>query len=225
VQIKAVTFDVGGTLIEPWPSVGHVYAGVAARHGMTMYSAEQLNERFKAAWRSRRSFQHTRQEWAALVEEVFHGATGGASGGDFFAELYERFAGPDAWRVFEDVEPALKALISKGIRLGVISNWDERLGPLLRGLKLDLYFETLTVSWEVGSPKPAAVIFQRAARDLDLPAGAILHVGDSLELDVEGARAAGFRALRIDRSAAASEGVLHSFGELPARIEKRGHED
>ena len=30
--IKAITFDVGGTLIEPWPSVGHAYAGVAARY-------------------------------------------------------------------------------------------------------------------------------------------------------------------------------------------------
>ena len=33
-NVKAVTFDVGGTLIEPWPSVGHAYAEVAQRHGV-----------------------------------------------------------------------------------------------------------------------------------------------------------------------------------------------
>jgi hypothetical protein len=31
-EIRAVSFDVGGTLIEPWPSVGRAYAEVAARH-------------------------------------------------------------------------------------------------------------------------------------------------------------------------------------------------
>ena len=42
-MIRAVTFDVGGTLIEPWPSVGHVYAEVAAQHGWAGLSIEALN--------------------------------------------------------------------------------------------------------------------------------------------------------------------------------------
>jgi len=32
--IRAISFDVGGTLIRPWPSVGHVYAEVAAQQGV-----------------------------------------------------------------------------------------------------------------------------------------------------------------------------------------------
>jgi phosphoglycolate phosphatase-like HAD superfamily hydrolase len=47
--IQAVTFDVGGTLIDPWPSVGHVYAAVAAEHGLTGVDPESLNVRFAAA--------------------------------------------------------------------------------------------------------------------------------------------------------------------------------
>jgi putative hydrolase of the HAD superfamily len=220
-QIKAVTFDVGGTLIEPWPSVGHVYAEVAARHGLKTFFPEQLNARFKEAWKSRGRFDYTRQDWAELVDEVFGSPVATATGGSFFAELYERFAQSDAWRVFDDVAPTLDALASRGIRLAVISNWDERLRGLLSRLNLDRYFEALAISCEVGFPKPSRAIFQQAAADLDLRAGAILHVGDSLEMDIEGAKAAGFHALQIHRAAGATPNKdLHSLAELPARIDE-----
>ena len=48
-SIKAITFDVGGTLIEPWPSVGHAYAEVAARHGVTV-EPDEVTSRFVKAW-------------------------------------------------------------------------------------------------------------------------------------------------------------------------------
>jgi putative hydrolase of the HAD superfamily len=218
MQIKAVTFDVGGTLIEPWPSVGHIYAEVAARHGLRSLSADTLNARFRAAWKARPDFAHSRAAWAELVDEVFLDIAPGLPSRTFFPALYGRFAEADAWRIFEDVLPALDALASRGIKLGVISNWDERLRELLRNLQLDRHFEALAISYEIGFPKPSATIFGHAATKLGLPAWSILHVGDSLELDVAGARAAGFHALRIDRTAGQPD-EMRSLAELPAKIE------
>lgn len=199
LAIQAVTFDVGGTLIQPWPSVGHVYAEVAARHGAKNLLPEKINEQFRAAWRAKTNFNHTREDWAALVESSFSGLTHRTPTGSFFPELYERFSEPDAWRIFDDVLPTLDALATMGIRLGAISNWDERLRPLLQQLKLSDYFEIIVVSCEVGFAKPASVIFEVAIKKLGLPPGSILHVGDNLSADVNGARAAGLRAVRIDR--------------------------
>ncbi len=71
-EVRAVTFDAGGTLIQPWPSVGHVYAEVAARHGHKIPPAA-LNQRFGKAWRARKDFNHAREEWAALVDQTFSG--------------------------------------------------------------------------------------------------------------------------------------------------------
>lgn len=219
MQIKAVTFDIGGTLIEPWPSVGHIYAEVAARYGLKNLSADALNRRFRAAWKARPGFAHSRIAWAELVDEVFSGLVSDAPHGTFFPALYERFAEAAAWRIFEDVVPALDTLAAHGIRLGVISNWDERLRELLCSLELDRHFEALAISYEVGSCKPSAAIFNRIAATLGLPANTILHVGDSVEMDVAGARAAGFQALRIDRTSG-RPGELRSLAELPAKIER-----
>jgi putative hydrolase of the HAD superfamily len=212
---KAVTFDVGGTLLEVWPSVGHVYAEVAARNGVKRLSATALNRRFAAAWRAVTPFSHFRLNWARLVNTTFHGLTDRPPSQTFFAQLYDRFASPDAWRIFSDVMPTLDALAARGLKLGVISNWDERLRPLLKRLKLADYFEIIVVSREVRASKPAAAIFRHAVRKLGLPAGAVLHVGDSLSMDVRGARAAGLSALLLKRGAAtARTGQVKSLLDL-----------
>src|SRR5262245_41287816 len=104
--IKAITFDVGGTLIEPWPSVGHVYADVAARHGLKNIAPDSLNVRFKSAWQACRDFDYSRSGWEELVNQTFRGLIPGERV-HFFPDLYDRFAEPDAWRVFEDVRPTL----------------------------------------------------------------------------------------------------------------------
>src|SRR5262245_16330609 len=152
--IQAITFDVGGTLIEPWPSVGHVYAEVAARHGWRDVSPGALTARFKAAWRECTDFDYTRAGWEQLVNRTFHGLID-QERVEFFPELYERFAEPEAWRVFDDARLALAALSALGVRLGAISNWDERLRPLLKKLQLHDCFENIVVSCEVGFAKPS----------------------------------------------------------------------
>ena len=189
-EIKAVTFDVGGTLIEPWPSVGHVYAEVAEAHGHR-FAPDELNRRFRHAWKAKQNFQHSRSDWGALVRATF-----GIDVSDkLFAELYDRFASAKVWRVFDDVRPALLRLKEQGMKLGIISNWDERLRPLLDQLELAPFFDAIVVSNEIGHWKPAPEIFSEALRCLNLPCSEVLHVGDSEAEDIQGAHAAGLKAI------------------------------
>jgi len=218
ISIRAVTFDVGGTLIEPWPSVGHIYASVAARHGWPGLSVETLNCQFAGAWRALENFRYTRQEWAGLVDASFHGLIGTPPSGTFFPALYEYFARPQAWRVFEDVVPVFEGLAAHKLKLGVISNWDERLIPLLRRLELHDYFDSVTVSCDVDFPKPSPIIFERATQALALPAEAILHVGDSAAMDVEGARGAGLHAVLLRRGAEPREGQINCLCDIEALL-------
>lgn len=221
-QIQAVTFDVGGTLIEPWPSVGHVYAQVAARHGHNHLSAQILNDRFKSAWRNCSDFDYTRAGWEKLVTQTFDGFADCCD--SFFPELYDRFAEPDAWHVFDDVLPALDQLASKDLRLAIVSNWDERLRVLLERLRLRDYFDTLIISCEVGFPKPSPVIFEQTAARLGVSPEAILHIGDSLEMDYQGATRAGFAALHLQRDQPQPGATaIASLSELAGRFPISDH--
>src|SRR5881397_1655095 len=100
-KIRAVTFDVGGTLIRPWPSVGHVYGEVAARHGFADIKPAFLNQQFSAAWRAKRNFDHSRPAWLELVKQTFAGALDEAAVREVFDDIYERFAAPAAWLMFD----------------------------------------------------------------------------------------------------------------------------
>ncbi len=196
-RIRAVTFDAGGTLIEPWPSVGAVYAEVAAEFGFRC-EPEKLTTEFFNAWRGRSGFTYTRQEWFDLVRQSFRESC--EVGARMFDAIYDRFSEPRCWRIYDDVLPALEQLKSRGLRLAVISNWDDRLLPLLDRLGLARHFDAIFVSALVGAHKPSPKIFHHAAEHLCVSPCEVLHIGDSEGEDVAGARNAGFEAKRIRRS-------------------------
>ncbi len=212
-SIRAVTFDVGGTLIEPWPSVGRVYAQIAERHGVHV-SAEQLDGQFAAAWKAKKNFGYSMSDWSDLVNHSFAGLAGAPPNEALFSDLYRHFATAAPWRVFDDVLPCLQRLKQRGLKLGIISNWDERLRPLLRALEFDQYFDAVIVSGELGCHKPDAAVFNTAAQQLAIPGEAILHVGDSVAEDFEGARKAGFRAVLLQRGQTADRDAIPSLERL-----------
>jgi dihydrofolate synthase / folylpolyglutamate synthase len=209
-SIRAVTFDVGGTLIEPWPSVGRVYAQIAERHGVHV-PADELDRQFAAAWKAKKNFGYSMSDWSDLVKESFAGLAGAPPDDALFSDLYRHFATAAPWRVFDDVAPCLQRLKKRGLKLAVISNWDERLRPLLRALELAHYFDAMIVSRELGCHKPDAKVFEAAAAQLGIPAEAILHVGDSAIEDFDGARKAGFRAVLLRRGHAVSRDAVPSL--------------
>lgn len=213
MQIDAITLDVGGTLIDPWPSAGHVYAEVAATHGFEEVSPDLLNRQFAAAWRTKATFDYTRSSWCEMVALTFQGVCAVHEVERFFDPLYARFEQADVWRVHSDVVPALEILRSRGLRLGVISNWDDRLRGLLKRLELTSFFEVIIVSGELGVHKPSPEIFHAALRGFDLPAERVLHIGDHPLEDIQGARAVGMQAERVIRNGTADTVDLRAIAE------------
>jgi putative hydrolase of the HAD superfamily len=100
---------------------------------------------------------------------------------------------------FADVGPALRAARSRGSRLVVVSNWDISLHGVLRALELEPLLDGILTSAEVGARKPAPAIFEQALALVGAGASEAIHVGDSLEEDVAGARAAGIEPVLVRR--------------------------
>jgi putative hydrolase of the HAD superfamily len=177
---------------------------LANRHGMTA-TAENLQRAFRESWAAlkRPGLTVSRKDW--WRELVFR--TLGQENQACFEELFEIFARADAWQVFPDVEDTLREARSRGLRVGIISNWDERLRPLLDEIGLALYFDSMTISCEIGVEKPDPRIFQAALHAAGVPVKQAVHVGDSDTADVRGAEAVGMTAVLLNRGKGEGVGV------------------
>jgi putative hydrolase of the HAD superfamily len=110
-----------------------------------------------------------------------------------FLEIYEA-----SWRLFDDVLPVLDALASRP--LGVITNGtDVQQRSKLERCGIANRFAVVLTSEAVGVGKPDPRIFAHAATRVNTAPERCVHVGDDWSRDVEGARAAGFHPVWLDR--------------------------
>ena len=122
---------------------------------------------------------------------------------------------------FADVRPALVAARARGQRLVVVSNWDVSLHDVLRKLELEPLLDGILTSAGAGARKPAPAIFEQALARAGVTPEQAIHVGDSLEEDVAGARAAGIAPVLVRRDGGPSvAGVrtISSLAELAALV-------
>ncbi len=124
-----------------------------------------------------------------------------------FAALFGHYARPDAWRIYPEVMSVLEALRGK-VRLGVLSNFDARLYPVLAGHGLSRFFEITVISSESAACKPDPAIFTRAADLAGLPPEACLLAGDDPVNDWQGAATAGWRVFQLRRPENSLTGLL-----------------
>lgn len=195
-----ITFDLGGTLLVPTPSVGEIYAEILARHGLAA-SSKALNERFPSALRRwthalspRMSPRDERGIWRSIVQETL-GPDLEISPDMFepaFRDLFDAFAEGRRWRILPGVRSCLTTLRKRGIRLAALSNSDSRMRRVLADLALDDFFEAIFLSGELGWEKPDLTLFTYVTRVLDVPTSSILHIGDSERHDLVGARQVGW---------------------------------
>jgi putative hydrolase of the HAD superfamily len=100
---------------------------------------------------------------------------------------------------FPDAVALLRAPRDAGQVVVVVSNWDASLPDVLDRVGLGPMLDAVLASAAVGARKPSAAIFARALELAGCAPGEALHVGDSLEEDIEGARAAGIDAVLLRR--------------------------
>lgn len=206
---RGLLLDAMGTLIGLRRSVGSTYAELAAAHGIAI-SADAINAAFPRLFRQapplafpdladQELLAAEQRWWTDLIAATL--AACGHSGPlppELGEALFQHYASAEPWRVYDDVVASLERWRQRGIRLAVVSNFDQRLNGLLEQLGLAPLFEAVVISSLVGAAKPDPAPFHAALAALQLPAAAVWHVGDSPE-DEAGAAAAGVRCLLIRR--------------------------
>lgn len=204
--LAAVFFDAGDTLLAPYPSFEGRFVEVAAGAGVPLGEAA-VEAAFaaairRAAWPTDWADPATqRRFWQGFYVDVLEELGSDCDRESLAEEMFTAFSDPAAYRLFDDVRPALRALAARGLKLGVISNFEPWLERVLELEGVRGCFAATAISGVLGVAKPEPGIFEAALRAAGVPARACLHVGDSPDADVAGARAVGMVPVLIDRHA------------------------
>lgn len=199
-EIEAVLFDLGGTVLE----VRHdAVAQILVRHGVEVVEDWEAG----AERAGRRAMELRLREgappdkvWRAFFEGmmVAAGATPEESA-CAFPEIRDFHRAHHLWnRELPGMKDALGELRARGYRVAAVSNSDGRARAVLEGLGMLERFEFVIDSHDVGVEKPAARIFHLACERLGIEPARCAYVGDVMEFDVEGARAAGLAPVLFD---------------------------
>ena len=202
--VRAVFFDAVGTLIHPEPAAAIVYAEMGRRFG-SRHGLEEISRRFRAAFaaeeaadqaagfrtREARELERLRSIVAEILDDV-------ADPESCFQELYQHFARPQAWRLEPAAADVISQLDSRGLILGLASNYDHRLRSVAAGFPELRLLKHLMISSELGWRKPAVAFFTALCRAVAQPPDRVLHVGDDPVNDCEGAAAAGLQTCLLD---------------------------
>jgi putative hydrolase of the HAD superfamily len=198
---QAVLFDVDFTLCRPGPELSaERYARIAARHGIELDTARYDDAREAAVVSLRRhpELLHDETIWHRFTEEIFIGMGGPDElASECATEIEEGWGVSENFELFEDVHPVLEELRAAHVKIAVVSNGIRDLKEFVAHHRLGV--DVIVDSRSHGRVKPHPTIFQAALNALDVSPRAAVMVGDSLEEDIEGARALGMRAILIDR--------------------------
>jgi len=207
-NIRAVFFDVGGTLI--YSDLGHLdllhEALLVIGYKVTRDEVVEANDLARrAVARSRR--RHPARMDTGTASRMWLDHLVAALDLELEPSALERELAR-AIRMVEthrpevldpDAHDVLRTLRRRRFRLGIISNWGTDLPEYLTSFGLAQYFEVVIASEAVGTSKPHREIFLRGLSALDAKPREAVHVGDDYWADVVGARSIGINPVLIDR--------------------------
>ncbi|MFG1909077.1 HAD family hydrolase [Kribbella sp. NPDC048928] len=206
--VRAVVFDLDDTLFDHSGSAERGLRGWVAGLGLPVTDelvAEWfvIEERVYPAWLAGElTHQGQRRERLRAFLPLLELEVPGTD-----AELDEVFDGylrqyRANWVAYPDARPALEVARGNGLRIGVLTNGStKQQNAKLESIGLADQIDVVCTSESLGVSKPDPLAYQRVCEALGVEPMDVLMIGDNLENDVQGARAAGLTARHLDRPA------------------------
>jgi len=203
--LQAVFLDVGGTLLHEHPPRARVYLEVALARGLEVDNRKMRQLMYRTGQSLPRSlgehFHYSEGWFGAFIERIFvdHLGLPPAELALVQSELFSWFADPENFHLFPGALELLERLRAAGLATGIVSNWSERLPGILEGLGVASRVDFVLTSALEGCEKPEPELFARAlARAGDPEPGRVVHAGNDLVLDVQGALDAGILPVLVE---------------------------
>lgn len=205
MKISVVSFDLTGTLLKPFPSIGELCVEAMREQGIAeIPDAKEFNARRDTARRvaqvngnSPTSERRSRDYWRAMLWEIFAGHCNNRQFELAAEYIYHALASPEHWKLMPEVVRALEAISFLGVKMVVLSNGDSRWKKALADKQIAHFFDRIFVSSETGFAKPGQEAFDNLCREMSIPRGELLHIGDTLAEDIIPAVEFGANALWV----------------------------
>jgi putative hydrolase of the HAD superfamily len=212
-MLKAVLFDVDFTIARPGPELGpEGYRRLGERFGLDLDPSRYPEAREKAVEGIKRhpELEHDEEIWVAFTERIIRGMGGDAgSAYECAVAMTQAWEHAEHFELYEDAPPVLEELRGLGLKLGLVSNTGRDLDAFIAHHRLRV--DAALGSGAFGRTKPHPTIFRAVLERLEVEPEEAAMVGDSVEDDVEGARASGIpTAFLLDRE--------NRYPELPDRL-------
>ncbi|GBB86427.1 hypothetical protein RclHR1_12870009 [Rhizophagus clarus] len=232
-KIKLITFDAFGTLFRPKNGkIGYFYSKEIAKFGIKIEESlvdNKFRESFRSVYKRYPNYGYdsklsSKEWWSMVIEKTFIEA--GIDKQELSpilptlsTTLYNKFTTSETYELYDETVHVLNELHNnRKIKLGVISNLDERIETIFSSLNIRQYFNFILLSGKFGIEKPDARIFEKAIKlgeidttNKDERRKQILHVGDDEVRDYQGAKNVGISALLIKRvEDTNSENTVHN---------------
>lgn len=219
--VRAVLVDALGTLVRldpPAPAlvrelserVGAEVSEADAERGFAVEIGYYLEHQLEG--RDERSLAELRGRCAAVLAREL-----GIDDVDP-AAVAEAMLAALSFTPYPDAAPALRELRAGGLGVVAASNWDCSLPGVLRAAGLWDLLDGAATSATAGATKPDPAVFREALAIAGVAPGEALHVGDSPENDLAGARGAGVGAVLLVRDGRPPQGALATLADLPSLV-------
>jgi putative hydrolase of the HAD superfamily len=222
MNLRAVLFDVDFTLAKPGPDLGpEGYRRLGERFGLELDPARYGDARKLAIEKLERhpELDHDEEVWVLFTEQIIRGMGGDSDRAyECAVEMTRAWEHAHNFDIYEDVLPTLALLREHGLKIGLVSNTGRDLDAFVAHHGLDV--DAAVASGSHGKTKPHPAIFEAALERLRVAAADAVMVGDSIDDDIDGARAVGMEAVLLDREGRYPDvdGRLEDLRELPAAL-------
>jgi 2-phosphoglycolate phosphatase len=184
--VRAVLFDLDGTLIDSAPDLAGAGNDMRAARGLAPLPFEQFRPMVGAGARG----------MVGIALQITPADDDFIAVRDEFLSRYEQRM-TQSTGVFSSVTPVLKALQDHGLPWGIVTNKAKRFtDPLVRALGLDADAAVVVSGDTTPHSKPHPEPLLEAARRMGIQPEHCLYVGDDLR-DVQAGRAAGMGTVAV----------------------------
>lgn len=201
-NIKAIFFDMGGTLINLQNSHSKLLYDNLFRNGIYL-GKEQVDEclrklLFLTSSLDKNAYSSTyfmnAMKFAQMSNVAYNKIPDIAKA---FVETKKQINQPDYWVLEKNVETILQKF-SQNYLLGILSNWDNSFYEFVNSFGLTDYFDVYICSSEVGSEKPDPAIFYKALAKFEISPNEGLYIGNDYFTDILPTQKVGMHGILYD---------------------------